>query len=789
MRSVFMMSIANIRKRKAQSILIGLTLMMASLLLATAIGMLEGSRDPVSQMFEEQQGSHITMMMPEPVYNTDDIVAWWESRSEVEGVEHFPYYMVEDDFIHNGKKQSMGGIMFTQHPTKSLLQDQLRIAEGEVKEYPGKGELWVPTGYAYNWGLKIGDTLEVSFDGGYRQFTIGAIVVDPQFSPGIMNPVRAWVAEDFFKEEGRDPATLGSLIGVRLFDDSQYNRLWQDFEEHLGTPYIGFVFEHEFIKNAYSMVQNILAVIMLAFAAIIIVVSMFVLSFTITNAVMADYKIIGILKAQGFSSRNVKWIYSLQYFLLAILAAPLGITVSYYALRLVMAQMSRSLGIAQLDISMLLPAALTGGVVLAATVIFSRLASAKAGKIKPAEAIRNAAPTPRLPAEKQLKLGSFIALPVSLMLAVKSVFSGRRHSGFLFASALILAFVLAFSVNTFHSVKNMDQNYAYWGFDDADVYLSPDSNTEELSRKEMMAFLYGDDRVQAALPYQLITNAAIPAQGGQSSKNIIGFMYGGDMDSIGILNLTGENPRRSNEVAISYMAAQKYDKAVGDQIELYLNGQKDSFLVTGIYQCMNAMGWGIKLQEEAVRNVDPNAYAGNYSIKLHNEKDTAAFVEDMKELLGNGYTIRAVSESGEINLSEITGNIALVTALLSVIFMVVAFIIIFNTTIMEIHSDKKSLGIYSSIGMTPIQIRATVLWKALALSAVGMLLGIALALMVSSHILSILIRNLGMAEFPLDVTIPGTLLMMPICIAVIAVSAWLPSGKILSFSPRELVMD
>lgn len=179
----------------------------------------------------------------------------------------------------------------------------------------------------------------------------------------------------------------------------------------------------------------------------------------------------------------------------------------------------------------------------------------------------------------------------------------------------------------------------------------------------------------------------------------------------------------------------------------------------------------------------------NYAIKLNNEKDIGSFVEDMKDLFGDKYNIRAVDESGEINLSQITKNIALVMIMLCLTFMIITFIILFNTTMMEIYTNKKELGIYRALGMTSMQIRATILYKALALSTIGMVLGTILALILSSHILSILITNMGMAQFPFDITVLGTLGVMPICIIVIAISSWVPSRKIMLISPRNLVMD
>ena len=88
-----------------------------------------------------------------------------------------------------------------------------------------------------------------------------------------------------------------------------------------------------------------------------------------------------------------------------------------------------------------------------------------------------------------------------------------------------------------------------------------------------------------------------------------------------------------------------------------------------------------------------------------------------------------------------------------------------------------------------MQLRLTVLWKSLILSGGGMLLGIALGLLASPYILGIFIGNLGMARFPFDITVFGTLLVIPVCIGIVVASTWLPSGKVLRIRPRALIME
>jgi len=787
MKSVLMMVSANVRKRKAQSLLILSTIMMASFLLTTAVGVLDNLNSPFEQMYEGQNGSHITMQLPPGFHDPDQIVGWWETQDNVLGVQRFPYLLVNDKIGHNDVTKSMGGLMITEHPGLALTQDRLVIVDGVEKSGPDVGEVWVPTGYAYAWGIEVNDVLEITINGVGQAMSVSAIVVDPQFSIGMMNPIRVWVKEGTLALS-KDSPDKGLLIAVRLSDHLQQYLLWPDFEAALGTPFLGFLFDYAFIGYSYSMVESIIGAIMLLFSGIIILVSVCVIYFTISNAIITDFKTIGILKTQGFSAVQVKKLYVLQYMLLALVAIPLGILTSSPVTGAVLSQMVRSLGLSRLDASLTLPATVTvvtiGAVVLAATHVSAR----RAGLIKPADAIRNKPPASKGVGNRHLGLTRISVLPVSLLLALKSTQSEKRHSILMVAATAIMAFVVVFSVNAYNSVSRLDQNYAWWGFDDSDVYVSPESSYMDYEPDQLLEMLHAHDGVEAVVAQGVILTA-IAAQGQEESQNVVAFVYRGDMDSIGILNLEGKSPTRENEVSLSVLSAQKYSKTVGDMVELYIEGQKSSYLVTGIYQSLNNGGRGFRLQENAVRAVNPDFSAGNISIKLKPGVDPATFVSEMRLNLQPNLNIRTAQESGELNLSGVTENMALLAALLSGIFMVVAFIITFNATLMNIYSDKKSFGIYKALGLTPLQIRMSLVWKALLLAAIGATMGGPLSLALSPRLLSALVLNVGLVKFPFDVTPWGTLLAIPVCLGVAILSVWIPSGRILGFSPRNLIIE
>lgn len=783
MQSVLTMAAANIRKRKAQSILILVIILMASLLLATAIGILGNLSNPFENMFAAQNASHLTLQVSEHTLDLDQAVQWWQSRGDVEAVQTFPFYWMEDQVAHNGRLQSMGSLIMAQHPGTVLTQDKLTVVEGEEKTAPGANELWVPTGYAYAWGIRPGDTLEINIAGEKTEFTVSAIIVDPQYSMSMMNPIRVWTGWEFPADHLSDV-----LISIRFSDYTSYPQLWEEFQEYLGHPVPGFSLDYTALEYAYSQIEGIIGAIMLLFSVIIILVALTAIAFTIANGVVLDYKVIGTLGAQGFSPGNIRWIYTLQYLVLAALGIPAGILLSQPVVSGVMSQMLKTQGIASLDASLMAPAILTSGVMIMAVLVAAYTSSGKAGKVKPAEAIRHAAPPAKSGAKRRMDITSFKGLSISLLMGLKNTVTGRRNSLFLAAAAAVMAFVLVFSVNTYTSVRDMDQNYAYWGFDASHVFISRPDVPAVDGHHEVIDPLLADPRTKAVVPTGVLL-ASISAQSGQPSSNVVGFVYAGDMDSIGILNLEGRSPIHSNEVSLSALSAKEFGKTVGDMVELFIEGETVSFLVTGIYQSINGMGRGFRIQESAVRKINPDSRMPNYSILLHDSEDSAQFVRDMKDLFPETYNIRTAAESGEINLSGITAYMALIALNLSIIFMGVAFVIIFSLTLINIYSEKKNYGIYKALGMTPLQIRMSIVWKAGFLALIGASIGIPLSLFLTPQALSMLVAEMGLMKFPFAPTAWGTAAALPVSILVAVFSAWIPSGRILGLNPRNLIID
>ena len=78
------------------------------------------------------------------------------------------------------------------------------------------------------------------------------------------------------------------------------------------------------LLDGYTAPYNLMAAMIVAFSALGLLVALFAIQGTVTSAILADFKTIGILRAQGFRPADVRRVYEIQYLVLAGIAAPIG---------------------------------------------------------------------------------------------------------------------------------------------------------------------------------------------------------------------------------------------------------------------------------------------------------------------------------------------------------------------------------------------------------------------------------------------------------------------------------
>ncbi|MCK5367745.1 MAG: ABC transporter permease, partial [Cyclobacteriaceae bacterium] len=378
MKSILLISIANIKRRKLQSFLIGSCIALSTLLFSTTLGIMNGIREPFDIMFDQLKASHILLYFDHHQQDTERITQWFSEQFEVESVaQSVPYFTLDEPIIFKGEEIDLN-VQLTEHHDGNLEQDKVLILKGEEKKHPAMGEIWIPNHLATANNIQIGDTVGIPVSEGLYPLIVSATLVDPHYASGLFNPTRAWIAP------GSLPFILPIsklnrlMLGVRLESPDDIDALWSKFNE--AFIYNGKSLQYNLFKSVFLSFYNIISMVLMVFSVLAILAALFILFTTLSGAIASDYQLIGIYKAQGFTPGNVITSYLIQYLLLTMLSLPFGILGSYFATNAVMSSLIKSIGLVNLNFSFFYPFTITIGMFLGLVALLTYLGSRVAGK-------------------------------------------------------------------------------------------------------------------------------------------------------------------------------------------------------------------------------------------------------------------------------------------------------------------------------------------------------------------------------------------------------------------------
>ena len=501
------------------------------------------------------------------------------------------------------------------------------------------------------------------------------------------------------------------------------------------------------------------------------------------NKILGDYKIIGILKSQGFTAKQVQWIYQLQFVFLSAISIPIGLCLSYLCVNTIMSSMLKATGINSVVSASLLQTLLTLILILIIIVLTTYFSSKKACRIKPSEALKSSAADQVSKSSTSINLMKFKVGSLPFSLAIKQIASYKRQVIFIAITLFMTSLIFSGDINSYNSIKKLGNNLAYWGFDNSEVtyqFIASDklNITQDISK---------DKRVVNVVPW-CWSSAAYKTEN-DNSKIIEILAYQGNMDSIGIVNVKGRSPIALDEVSLAVNTSKDMKKEIGDSVELYFKGKKQSFIVTGIYQSMVDGGTGARVQKKAIEKSIAEKDEKLYAVKLRNGENAISFAKELNSKYINEVDARQTKEVFGSFITTITDSMAYAIIFLFVIFAIITFIIVFNITLITIYQQKKDLGIFKAIGMLNSQIRLTIIYKMLLASLVGIITGIPAGILVMPKLLNSILSNQGIVSFPFMITVIGTLAVAGACIVLVVTSVWIASGRVLQIKLNSLINE
>lgn len=783
MRSSLIIAFRKITKRKIQNLLIAIIIASSALLLSTGIGIMLSMHKPIDTMFTSSKSSHDILIFSPKYYDVNKIQNWWISQKEISETQLYKQLTLDSNIKANGKKTSIQYNFLCEVPKNKSNIDNFKMVQGNEIKSPKDNEVWINTGFANLNKLKLGNTL--SIDG--RNYRISGIIVDTQFSSLMMGMERFWVKPGELKNYPYYKTNPTYLLSIRYKNPSFSDKLWNKFGKYLNAPLIGSSIKYNTVYNSYDTVLKYTGVFMVFFSIIIILTTISIIRFIISNSIYNDYKNIGIYKALGFSSKNINYIYILQYLIISLISTLVGVLLSKFTIdKLIVSNLS-IIGMDKISISYALPFICTFIIIISIVSITTLLSTIKTRKIKPVEALREDISYKNLSGKNALNSKIFNIFSPSTAIAIKSIINNKKSTVVIFVTILITIFTGLSGVNLLNTTDSIGRNLGYWGFDNSMVDIKLNSNDNTVLKK-LESNVKSDNRVKNYTTYSFYDNISFLNKNNDIEKFVPLQVIGNNPDALGFINIEGKNPQKDNEVSVAITTARNNSIHIGDYMQIYIKNKKYNLLVVGIYQSLDNFGKGVRLYEGTVKKADPN-YMPGILLNLKDKNTINSYIKDMKSNFKDDINVSNRQDEFSDQISMMTSSSLVSVMMIIIIMLSICFLNIFNIVLMNINEERKKYGIYKAIGMTSKQIRHSISMRILLIFILAFIFALPLALKVTPALMSLIFINVGIAKYPVSISISHMTLITFTCFIFSIFSSYAASQIITKIKLRNLIED
>jgi putative ABC transport system permease protein len=746
--AVWALSRAAARRRRLQTIVIGVVTFISAATLVVALGLLSASTAPFEHAFAQQRGAQLVTAFDKAKVTDGQLAATRTRPGVTASAGPFPQASV-DVAQPGGTGASLlpavppGPLTVVGRPSSDGAVDRLDLWLGHWPTGPGEVVVnRAPTGKR---GL-VGSMIELQ--GGRSLKVVGAAYSVSQSAGAWVTPAEAITlgarqSQMLYRfASAATPAQVradlasvthglppGALAGSR-----SYLSLEQQYSTSVAQAYVPFL-----------MAFGILALIV----AVVMVVNV------VSGAVVAGLRNIGVMKAVGYTPNQVAAVYLVMILIPTAAGTIFGTVAGALVSKPVLSSALQGLGLPAPSVSPWPDLAVLAG--LPALVVLAALASARRAKRLPAAQAITAGAVPsgghalraqralagtRLSRAVSLGLGLPFARPARTALTVATVVLG--------VTAVTLAAGLTSTVITYSHLASRASS--------VQVTAAVRGNGHRLVTVPAASDRHTAGLLRAVPGTRTLTAElhAVAEIVGSGQRVDVDFLRG-DTASLGYPIVKGHWIDGPAQAVVGPGFLEDHDLAVGDRLTLTMGGAAAAVTIVG--ETWSYDSHGLMADWHTATVLAPGRGATGYEIGLRAGTSVGSYIS----AASRADPSLAVQANGAVNGSEqLIGDFSTV---FTVLLAVVAALGVLNTILLTVTERRRDIGLLKSIGMTPRQVTAMMITFAAALGVVGSLIGVPAGIIVHRVVVPLMVHAIG-------AVLPGSLLDVwgAGLIAVLAVS-------------------
>jgi putative ABC transport system permease protein len=762
---------SGVGRRRVQTIVIGLVVMIAVTSAVLGGSLMVASQGPFDRAFKQQQGAHLMAQFNAGTVTEAQLAASASAAGVAASAGPFATAQFE---LAGPRGNPVPPLNVVGRADAGGTVDQVVIVEGRWAT--GPGEIVLATGGRLRLPPKvIGQQWTVTDAPGSPSVTVVGT------ARSVSQTGDAWTT----------PAQLAALTGP---DGPRTYQMLYRFtaadtaeEVNTGRTAVEATVPADAVASAQSWLDVrreatgdtiLLVPFLIAFGVLGVVMAVLIIGNVVAGAVSTATRRIGILKALGFAPAQVVRAYVVQALIPATVGAALGAVAGNLLTVPILAQTNRIYGTNDSGVALWVDAVVVGGA-LAMVAVTALAASTRAGRLRSVDALavgRTPRPgrgqwaarlTGRLPISRPVTLGLAhpFARPVRTISIVAAIAFG--------AAAVTFAVGLGTSLNRVQEVEDI-----------ADVQVGMAHRIGAGGPPP------GPQRPQplddpAAIEKMIAAQAGTDGYMGVARSEVTAVGITGRLDAVGV---TGPDSARyykmvsgswltgPGQIIVSTPFLTAAGKRVGDSIVLTDNGVDITVKIVGEVFNIDNDGMQVITDIATLRQAEPELAPMTYYVTTRSGTDAGTYARALSTALT---PVGAEANPLSHEPDEMIIIVNTLTGLLSLMLMVVAGLGVMNTVVLETRERVHDLGVHKALGMTPRQTTAMVIASVVVNGLVGGTVGTAVGVLLQRTVITEMAGSVGfrLPDSVLDVYGSVELLFFGLAGLVIAVvGALLPAG-------------
>jgi putative ABC transport system permease protein len=756
-----------VSRRRVQTLVIGLVLMISVGASVLALALVVDSRSPFDHAFAAQRGADVAASIATARVTPAELAATRRLPQVTGSAGPFPQAGVSVR-IGPGPQGSLPPLTFVGRASPAGPVDDLTMQSGHWPQRAGQVVLAFNPASDFQLDLSLGTKVTVTSAPGRPKLTVVGIATS------VTNSADGWVTPGELARL-RGPGQPATAQVLYRFRSSATAAAIRADEKAVSTalPAGSVTGATSYLAVRVGETSQIgpFVPFLVAFGIIGLVMSVLIVANVVSGAVVSGYRRIGILKSIGFTPGQVISAYASQVAIPAVTGCVLGVVLGNLLALPLLAKTANAFGVGGLGVPVWVDAAVPVGM-LAVVGIAALLPSLRAGRLSAVQAIAlgRAPATGRGYAAHRLLARLRLPRPVSIGLAAP--FARPARTAITLASVLLGATAVTFAVGLSSSLADVVNGLSH--SPGQAVQVTPGSpNAFNLTAAQQGAVETALRAQPGTAHYTAETDQVITVSGLPGQVPVTAFS--GDSAWAGYEMISGHWFTRPGQVVVPTGFLWATGKSVGNTVTLVAAGRHETVRIVGQVFETDHRGVSMIMSAQTLARLSPGLVQPyQFDVGLRPGTSAQSYMSALSSRIGSRYAVEPTSRSSKV-IDLMLGLIGTLTLMLAV----VAGLGVLNAIVLSTRERVHDLGVFKAVGMTPRQAIAMVVCWVAGTGLIAGLIGVPAGIALQHYVLPVMgsAANTAVPAAYLDVYHGTELVLLALSgLAIAVIGALLPAG-------------